>query len=582
MAQAGDTGTSKSGKPIWFDGTQWMYGSPPAPDPAAPIHVADANSDGKVSFGEDVGAAIQSGLRRGTAGVVGLPGAIMNTFDDARVALGGESHGHRFMGFPEAQQKMDQVWDAANNLTGSPNIPTGYQPTTGPGRYAQTGAEFFVGAPMAGGKAAQALGATAASALGSQGAADVANRLAPGSGTAEAVARLGGAIAGPMAASSALKTFTPNPKGTKAHQQAVSKLQDEGVELTGGQTSGDRTILSQEAATTAGRELIENATNTYTRAAMRKAVDPRVANHVRYNLGEFDNAGAVADALDQTRTLMDDLASGNTLNTTQSLLDEAGDIASRYNKQVGHYNKSPYFDSVLDDLKNNGTLSGEDFQIMRTTLRELAEGGDGVTRNAASKMLTALTDAMENQLVRQGKSEVVDLYRGARQTFRDLKTLEDAFGMAGTLETGNLTPAALGSAAKRKDGASSMLRDTAATFSSLVRNGRKALILPKTSGTAENLAAMSGAATGPGLLGATLGQAVAGPGGAIVGGAAGASVPILRNRIRASGIGQAAAKGHLQYESLPGMRLNTSKVRSATQAPASITRPWWEEEEKRR
>ena len=577
MANQGDTGVSKSGKPIWFDGQNWMYGTPPE----RPTHVADANNDGQVGWGEDVGAAIQSGLRRGVAGIAGLPGAIINTMDDARVAMGGESSGIRMPGFPEAQRGVNKAFDAGNDATFGNNIQTDYKPATGTGRYAQTGAEFFVGSPLAGGKAAQALAATGASAAGSQGAADVANFLAPGSGLAEGVARVAGAVGGPMALNAGLKTFTPQQTGTPAHRKAVAALQDDGVQLTGGQVSGNKNYLSQEAATTAGQELIENSVDTFTKAAMQKAIDPRLRSVVQYKMNDFDNAGAVADALDQTRKVMDDLAAGNQLRTSAGLIDDVDTIAGQYGKQVGHYNKSPYFDNIVEDLKK-GDLSGQDFQIMRTTLRELAEGGDGVTRNAASKVLTAITDAMETQLAQSGRSDIVDLYRGARQTFRDLKTLERAFGTAGAVETGNITPAALGSSTKARDGAVAMMDDTKSTFSSLVRNGRKALTLPKTSGTAENLQALGAQASGPALAGATIGTSMFGPAGGVIGGVGGAAYPMLRNRMRASGMGQAAAKGLMEFESLPGMSLNTGAARSAVQAPSAPTRPWWEEDEKRR
>ncbi|TIR40398.1 MAG: hypothetical protein E5X16_02890, partial [Mesorhizobium sp.] len=110
-----------------------------------------------------------------------------------------------------------------------------------------------------------------------------------------------------------------------------------------------------------------------------------------------DNLAALKGNLGQQ---FDDLASRNTMVADRQLAQDMGKTLNRYGKLLETQQK-PIINNLVDDIvqrvrANNGTLSGPEYQTIRSDLSQAAQSTTNQTLKSAFKGLRdSLDDAME-------------------------------------------------------------------------------------------------------------------------------------------------------------------------------------------
>ena len=241
-----------------------------------------ALNDPNVGYGEDIAKGAVGGLGRGLTGLAGTGGNIGNLVRSGLTKAG----------VPESVldtgAKAARVLGSAIPVFGALTGPdsagiqkevegvTGkfYQPSTIPGQYASTIAEFAPSAaiPGGGGIGARVLN-TVVPALASE----TAGQFTKGTAAEPWARGVAGLVAGPAAA----KVITPTAPATAARQAANAVLDREGIPLTAGQRTGSKTLqwLESNAADmpgSAGRaaEMNSAQANAVDRAITEKIYDP--------------------------------------------------------------------------------------------------------------------------------------------------------------------------------------------------------------------------------------------------------------------------------------------------------------------
>jgi hypothetical protein len=239
----------------------------------------------------------------------------------------------------------------------------------------------------------------------------------------------------------------------------------------------------------------------------------------------------------------DDIAARNPVPVDAELVDGAIAAATSYTKMVSASGASPLIKNVatnlIQKLKAGKTLSGREYQTLRSDLGKALKSSDAFTRDAAKAMRDVLDDALERAAAISGNLDDVATLQTIRPQYRDLLAVEKSVGGAGEIaEFGKISPAKLRSAisAQDKRGYVTGQRD----LGDLSRAGSAMMKPLPQSGTQPRLSAVGAAApVGSAGLGGLLGMATGNPVLAGVGAAAGAAVPMMRNAFTGTSAGQA-------------------------------------------
>ena len=446
--------------------------------------------DGEIdTVGEDIGAAIGSGMERGIAAIPGLPGAIANTVNMAR---GTYDENDRYFGFPEAMAKMDEI-------TGDAGVGTGYQPETREGKFFQTGADFFAGAVMPG-AAFNNLGRTVvAPAMLSESL----GQLTEGTKLEPYARMLGGLFGGRSA--DVVESALAGGKVSKEHMRAVDALRAKGVKPTAGQATNHERLLNAEAKTGKGA-LLEASDDSFTDAVIQTSIPSALRSEINVPVGT-NATDAVVEIRRGTGKVMDDLAANNQFDVTPDIQLGFQRLSAVYDDTVSAGGKSNFFENLSNQLANTESIGGEGYQYYRTQLGRLAQSPDASTREAALDARTILDDAMEASIKARGNKTELARYKAARQGYRDLLIVERALQAASARGSRPvITPASLGGATKAKDAMGYVQGRT--SFDSLIRNGADVLKKTNESGTAGNIFTTMGGNMIPASMGASLGTAM--------------------------------------------------------------------------
>ena len=275
----------------------------------------------------DAGKSVASGLGRATIGAIGGLGDLRELASQGVDALGSKL-GVDLSPIKSAASAVSNVIPTLGMMKAAPTsqdvrstvkeplVSPDYEPQSLTGSYLKTAAEFTPGmlAGGRGGMGARFLRNVAMPAIGSE----TAGQLTKGT-AAEPYARVAGALVPPGIEGAARRAITPLP--ASAERQALAQtLRNEGVQLTAGQSSGNKPLQWMESALgdTIGSggpaaRTMENQAEQFTSAALRRAgIDARRATPEVID-NAFTRIGNDFEAIGQRNNVIADRRLGNDL-----------------------------------------------------------------------------------------------------------------------------------------------------------------------------------------------------------------------------------------------------------------------------
>lgn len=517
----------------------------PQVQPAPPRSWGDAiydnligADDGIDSIGEQVGRGLGSGIARGAAGLASLPQLGMRglgwgaeKIGDA-IGLDGEALRQGLLGgFPLGLEPTPSE-------LGSQLFPEtfDYQPDTTAGRYAQTVGEFLPGALAMGpgGVVRNALQYGVAPGLTSEAAGQAFE------GTAvEPYARIVGALAGPAIAGGvervARRAITPYPGADPERLRMADLLREQGIDVSAGQRIGDESLRRIEGSTRAGQALERVQSEQLTRRAME--------------LIGSDAPRATPEALQAARSrigdVFGDVARGVDVLPDPQHLTRLAQVNAEYGQLMAGGSQVPIIRNVLSEMtsayRSGNPVAASDLMNWRSLLSRATTSSDGATVQAAAGALEVLDDALTATLQASGRGADVARLTTARQQWRDLLAIQRAAAQASeSAQVGILSPGGLYQAVTGQ-GRDAMALGTRGEMGELASAARGVMGALPNSGTPAGIVARYGRPTPvTGGAGALIGNyLMPGGGGALIGGAIGASAIPARNFFAMSPTGQA-------------------------------------------
>ncbi len=399
------------------------------------------------------------------------------------------------------------------------------------------GAGFGVNAANAGGSLGRvALGSALDGALygGLYGAGSAEGGLSDRGWGAGGGALTGGIVGGAMplvvagaskVARKAISPFTTSPERVAAAQT----LKAEGVPVTAGQLSGNRSLRFSESELGGAKaaNLMDKQKDAFTSAVLKRA-------GINANRATPE---VIDDAFRMVGRQFDDLAASNQLIPDAQMATELRAVFNDYGGIVPESMRSSIVNKVTNDIVSaakKGPISGEAYQNITSRIAKAARGTTNPDlRNTLYGIRGVLDDAMERSIGATNPAQA-GAWRAARESYRNLLAVEQAATRAGEAAAeGIISPANIRNAVI-KQGRRAYARGQG-DFADLARSGSMLLSPLPDSGTAGRLKAQNLAAMGPMLFGAMAGG---GAGayqsgdmtGALAGAAAGAMAPRLAGR----------------------------------------------------
>lgn len=512
----------------------------------------------------DVLASGASGIARGAADLVGLPGTLSDlmksggtwlTRNAYETVTGEEPKPGTFFGGPDPAI-MEKVGAysplsgtrARSGLSSVTGGASEYQPQTTAGEYASTVGEFLPGAAAFGGLSPANLARFGvAPGLASEGAGQLTEGTA-----AEPYARVAAALAAPVAVSAAGRIVTP--LGVSPERAAAATvLRGEGIRPTAGQLTGNRNLKAMESELGGGATaaLLDDQAAAFTDAAMRRAGGQGLATP--------ENMTAINDRLS---TGFRDISARNTLQADPQIGRGIGATLNRYERVLPSEQRE-IVRNLADDIVDRftaggGTMSGTDYQTIRSRLTKTAHKA----RNSDTEFADAirgLRDTLDDGMARSVSPEDAAEWARLRREYGNMKVLEKAATGAGeNAALGSISPAKLRQSAV--SGRAGQYARAEGDFDDLARAGESLLKPLPDSGTPVRLNARTlGGIMGAG--GAGTGAVMAGPGGAALGALAGILAPAIAGRALMSRPVQA----YLSNQLLAPMRLGDPRISGVVQ-----------------
>lgn len=506
------------------------------------------------STGEDMAKAGASGIARGTADLIGLPGTIGDALRHGgewamrkgyQAVTGAEpsSKGgavERFFAGPTPEVEAAMIGGGSNPLGGA-NLNAGlsrvtggatdYKAKTTPGKYAGTVGEFLPGAVAFGG-----VGAGNALRFGVlPGVASEAAGQATEGTKAEPYARMAAALLSPALPNIARRAVTPFPASAERLAQART-MEQEGVNLTAGQRTGsDRLRYTEsELGGMAGQRMMEQQGEQFTAAVLRRV-------GINANRATPD---VIDGAFTQIGQQFDNLAANNRLIADRQLAQDLRATVNEYGMMVPPSARAPAVENLTNDIvqtiRQHGGIPGGSYQSLRSRLDRMARGAqaDPQLSQALRGLRESLDDAMERSIAVNNPADI-GAWRQARNQYRNMIVVERAATGAGeAAAAGIISPSALRNATVQKHGRRNYARGQG-DFADLARAGEATMKPLPQSGTAPRTAARNLGASAMTLLGGGAGGAVGGGLGAVAGMVAGAALPSIAGRAILSRPGRA-------------------------------------------
>lgn len=516
------------------------------------------------TFG-DVVASGASGIARGAADLVGLPGTLSDLMKSGgtwltrsayEAATGEEPEVGTFFGGPDPAL-MEKVGayspfsgtKAREGLSAVTGGASEYEPKTTAGEYAGNVGEFLPGAAAFGGLSPSNLvkfGVVPG--LASEGAGQATEGTA-----AEPYARVAAALLAPVALSAAGRAITPF-RVSPERAAAADVLRREGVRPTAGQLTGNRNLKAMESELGGGTTaaLLDDQAAAFTDAAMRRAGGQGLATP--------ENMTAINDRLS---TGFRDISARNTLQSDPQIGQGIGQTLNRY-ERVLPTEQREIVRNLADDIiqrfnTGGGRMSGTDYQTIRSRLTKTAHkarNSDTEFADAIRGLRNTLDDGMSRSVTPEDAAEWARL----REEYGNMKVLEKAATGAGeNAALGSISPAKLRQAAV--SGRSGQYARAEGDFDELARAGESLLKPLPDSGTPVRLNARTlGGIMGAG--GAGTGAIMGGPGGAALGAIAGVLAPAIAGR----GLMSHPVQAYLANQLLSPSRLSDPRLAGVIEA----------------
>lgn len=482
--------------------------------------IASSMGGNEPSWGDrvmDVGASFASGVGRGAAGLVGLPGTIGDALNS------GLSWATGLPQLPSSPFSSSGVQSGLSTVTGGASE---YEPQTTAGEYAGTVGEFLPGAAIGGANVANLLRFGALPGVASE----AAGQLTEGSNL-EPYARVAAALAAPAAPALASRAISPFSGSIPPERMAAIRvLQGEGVPLTAGQKTGSTGLRFAESELGGGRaaSLMDDQARAFTEAATSRAGMQGIATP--------DNMAANAQRLGQG---FQDISSRTALNGDMQLVGDLGDAVSRHGRLLEPQQRQVVSD-LADDILNRvatGSMPGETYQAIRSDLTRAAQSNRQNSLGSAYRDIrNALDDAMSRSIPPEDAAEWTRL----RREYGNMKVLEKAAGGAGEAAAmGTISPARLRQAASvGRQGAASR---NAGDFDELAKAGQAVMSPLPNSGTAGRIRAQN------------LGSGILAGGGALAGGIPGLLAGLVAPQVAGAGLMSRAGQAYLTNQLAPQM-----------------------------
>lgn len=463
---------------------------------------------GWLDTAKDIGASAASGMARGTADLIGLPGTVGDLFNSGMSYLTGMPE------LPKSPVSGETVRGAASAISGGA---TDYQPKTTPGKYAGTAGEFIPGAIAFGGMSPGNIARYGIlPGVASEGAGQATEGTA-----AEPYARVAAALLAPSIPPLLARAITPNAVGA-GRQAAAQTLRSEGVTPTAGQLTGSRNLRAMESELGGGAtaNIMDDQAAAFTDAAMRRAGGQGLATP--------ENMTAINDRLS---TGFRDISARNTLQSDPQIGQGIGQTLNRYERVLPTEQRT-IVTNLADDIverfnAGGGTMSGTDYQTIRSRLTKTAHRA----RNSDTEFADAirgLRNTLDDGMARSVSPEDAAEWARLRREYGNMKVLEKAATGAGeNAALGTISPSKLRQAAVA--GRNGQYARGEGDFDELARAGESLLKPLADSGTSTRLNARTlGGILGAG--GAGTGALAAGPQGAIIGALLGTAAPAVAGR----------------------------------------------------
>lgn len=483
---------------------------------------------------QDVAASGASGVARGAADLVGLPGTLSDLGKSGmdwllrtgyETATGSAPEpGTFFAGMsglsPELQAQTQSPVSGPRARAGLSAVTGGaseYAPQTTAGEFAGTVGEFLPGAAAFGGMSPSnllrfgVLPGTASEAAG---------QVTEGS-EAEPYARVAAALLSPAVPALASRAVTPM-RIAPERIAAADVLRAEGVRPTAGQLTGNRNLKAMESELGGGATaaLLDDQAAAFTDAAMRRAGGQGLATP--------ENMTVMNDRLS---TGFRDISARNVLQADGQLGQDIGRTLNTY-RRVLPSEQREIVQNLADDIvtrfrAGGGTMPGTDYQTIRSRLTKTAHKA----RNSDTEFADAirgLRDSLDDGMARSVTPEDAAEWARLRREYGNMKVLEKAATGAGeNAALGSISPAKLRQAAV--SGRSGQYARAEGDFDELARAGESLLRPLPDSGTSTRFNARTlGGVMGAG--GAGTGALAGGPAGAVLGALAGVMVPAVAGR----------------------------------------------------
>jgi hypothetical protein len=578
------------------DGTIFDFEADPTPDQIK--QVLSRHYGTQPSVGEDVAKSAGSGLIQGVAGTPGLPGDVqaaanaaggflsrhgLNPLDPMRAAadwaarqtVGRAVNAYQSGGTNFSADTQPPVPDPTPQLPGSAQfqkafsdkVLPAYEPKTQAGQIARTAGEMTgAGLMTPGASIGQKVFSGVAGGLG----AEAAGRAAEGLGMPDVApyARALGAVAAPGLAAGVITPFRTDP----ARRAAADRLRAEDIPITAGQQTGSRFLQNLEST------LAESPMGANPYQGQQEAFNAAVGRRMGLPEGtEKLSEGVMKGRAEEIGQAYRAVLTPNPLQVDLPLTQDILGVASKYHDRVQLAQK-PQFDKDLGLLKseiqrNEGFLSGEQYQQLRshfaTRARDFKQT-DGAYAQANRDVRDALDAAWERSTAAVNP-EAVAAKRTLDRQYGAQKDISQALANSPNKGVGDVSPFAIGSAARGSAGADALVRGQS-DLGSLASAATTMMRQPPNSGTANRLQIMSLLGGGGGATAALM------AGNPVLGGVsalAGAVAPTIASQFVNRGLGQAWLAGRL-----PGQSLLNEGVLSGAQALTNLQRGF--ESDKRR
>lgn len=442
------------------------------------------------TIGERVGEAIGAagaGALRGVRGLLELPETVGSL---ARMGYQ-YARGQDVQPMPEetvAGKAFTDLYGGLASIVGADPSRIEYRGDTGTGKFAGKVGEFL---PFAGRRVAQyALAPVVAGMAGEK----TAEELGFGE-TGQMIGEVAGMLAGPAAYGGALragaKAISPYGGADEARLAAAKTLEEAGVSVTAGQKVGSEALQRKEMLTGKGQEMRSGQIEEFTAAVMKDlgSTSPRATadglNEAQTRIGSQINEALTGVELrpnvSELFGFSDAAKFYRKTKPTGQDAKEAGDMFSKINK------------AFVNAASTGKPIDIDQYRSFRSQLSKGTISSSEPIRETSKRMLEVIDGAMDRALTSLGRESDIAKLNQARAKYRDYLAVEKSVSKGGEMAaSGLITPQSLG-AALRSQGSRAYVQERRGDLGSLTRAGEQVSVVPKTSGTTENMKQLLGA-----------------------------------------------------------------------------------------